>query len=386
MWGQRDGFGKTIRFERVDDDSNLLIGPVNHDKLHLRTCTTAWTIEAWVKYEGQGGLDTGRTALNICGTDEEGFSLPTGIRGGWSFGLHSKSGVGDLKRGISLWARFMGSPLGKDPNHDTSGILLPYVSGGYTDSESAVITDNQWHHVAWQFRYKDQTNYFFIDGDLIRKVQLPIKDENRIIENNATDVGIPFMVGGFLHSQNPPFALRWGTFEGQIDELRISNVLRYPVADTLKIVRQKLPQAGFKVPYSIDLNTDAAKGNVTWRLIDGELPQGLSLDATNGRIAGTPTENEPSTLFTLSAQDESEATDSITFDLVVAKGELLTESLPPAFVGIPYQADLKTRHLAPPLKWEVTDGQLPDGIQLEMKAELDPSSQVELMDTSLGSF
>ena len=188
LWGQRDGFGKTIRFERVDDDSNLLIGPVNHDKLHLRTCTTAWTIEAWVKYEGQGGLDTGRTALNICGTDEEGFSLPTGIRGGWSFGLHSKSGVGDLKRGISLWARFMGSPLGKDPNHDTSGILLPYVSGGYTDSESAVITDNQWHHVAWQFRYKDQTNYFFIDGDLIRKVQLPIKDENRIIDNYASDV------------------------------------------------------------------------------------------------------------------------------------------------------------------------------------------------------
>ena len=82
LWGQHEGFGTTARFERKDDDPNLLIGPVNHDKLHLRTCTTAWTIEAWIKYEGRGGLDSGRTALNICGTDEEGFSLPTGKRGG----------------------------------------------------------------------------------------------------------------------------------------------------------------------------------------------------------------------------------------------------------------------------------------------------------------
>ena len=118
LWGRRDGFGATVRFERKDDDPNLLVGPANHDKLHLRHCTNAWTVEAWVKYEGHGGLDSGRTALNLCGTDDEGFSLPTGLRGGWSFGLHSKSGKGTLDRGITPWARFMGSPRGKDPNHD----------------------------------------------------------------------------------------------------------------------------------------------------------------------------------------------------------------------------------------------------------------------------
>ena len=376
LWGQHEGFGTTARFERKDDDPNLLIGPVNHDKLHLRTCTTAWTIEAWIKYEGRGGLDSGRTALNICGTDEEGFSLPTGKRGGWSFGLHSKSGVGDLTKGITLWARFMGSPRGKDPNHDTSGILLPYASGGYTDAQPAIITDHQWHHVVWQFRYADQMNFFFLDGNLIRKVQLPINDENRIIENNAVDVGIPFVVGGFQHSQDPPFFLRWGTFEGQIDELRISNVLRYPVAEKLSILKQTLPDAGFKVPYSIDFDTDASKGSVTWNLVAGQLPEGLDLDTTRGRINGTPVKDEPTSKFKIEAQDEAGNTASQQFEIAIARGELVTESLPPAFVGETYHADLKTKHLAAPLKWEVINGELPRGIELTAGAEGYPASNV----------
>lgn len=364
LWGRRDGFGATARFERKDDDSNLLIGPANHDKLHLRHCTDAWTIELWAKYEGQGGLERGRTALNLCGTDDEGFSLPTGLRGGWSFGLHTKGGLGPLKSGITPWARFMGSPRGKDPNHDTSGILLPYVTARFTGAEPASITDNDWHHVAWQFRYRDQTHFFFVDGRLVRRVQLPIKDENRIVVNDAVDVGVPFVVGGFPHSQDPPFMLNWGTFEGQIDELRISSVMRYPVAERLAIIRQTLPEAGVGIPYSVDFGTDAASGDVTWKIIDGQLPDGLSLDASGGRIHGTPTVSGKSTGFTLEARDESGTTDSHRFGMTVAKGELLTESLPPAFVGVSYRAELNTRHLAAPLKWKVVDGNLPAGIEL----------------------
>ena len=32
LWGRRDGFGATARFQRKDDDPNLLVGPANHDK------------------------------------------------------------------------------------------------------------------------------------------------------------------------------------------------------------------------------------------------------------------------------------------------------------------------------------------------------------------
>ena len=376
LWGSREGFGATARFECKEDDPNLLVGPANHDKLHLRGCTKAWTIELWAKYEGQGGWETGRTALNLCGTDDEGFSLPTGLRGGWSFGLHSKSGKGTLERGITPWARFMGSPRGKDPNHDTSGILLPYFSGGFTDAEPAVISDNDWHHVAWQFRYRDQTHFFFIDGRLVRRVQLPITDENRIVVNDAVDVGVPFVVGGFPHSQDPPFNLNWGTFEGQIDELRISNVLRYPVAEQLAIIRQTLPDAGVNTPYSVEFGTDAASGDETWRIVEGRLPGGLTLDASAGRIHGRPAVSEKLTAFTLRARDESGDTDSHRFSLTVAEGELLAESLPPAFAGVPYRAELNTRHMAAPLQWEVVKGKLPTGIELKVAARREPSGEL----------
>ena len=365
LWGRREGFGATARFERKDDDPNLLVGPANHDKLHLRGCKKAWTIELWAKYEGKGGRERGRTSLNLCGTDDEGFSLPTGLRGGWSFGLHTKGGNGTLKDGITPWARFMGSPRGKDPNHDTSGIVLPYVSPGFTGAEPAVITDNDWHHVAWQFRYRDQTHFFFVDGRLVRQVQLPIKDENRIVVNDAIDVGVPFVVGGFPHSQNPPFHLNWGTFDGQIDELRISNVMRYSVAARLKIIRQTLPDAGVNIPYSVELGTDAASGDVKWKIADGRLPRGLTLDASDGRIHGIPVASGPITAFTIEARDESGAAASHRFQMKVVAGELLTESLPPAFVGVPYRAELSTRHLAAPLQWEIVNGKLPAGIELQ---------------------
>ena len=364
LWGRRAGFGATARFERKDDDPNLLVGPANHDKLHLRNCTKAWTVEAWVKYEGRGGLDTGRTALNLCGTDDEGFSLPTGLRGGWSFGLHSKSGEGALNRGIIPWARFMGSPRGKDPNHDTSGILLPYVSPGFTGAKPVMITNNNWHHVAWQFRYQDQTHFFFLDGKLIRRIQLPIRDKNRIVVNDAVDVGVPFVVGGFPHSQDPPFHLKWGTFEGQIDELRISSVMRYAAANSLRIVRQTLSDTGINISYSAKLGTDAANGNVTWKIVNGQLPRGLRLDTSEGRIHGTPTAAGPPTDFTLEARDESGATDTHRFAITVVEGQFLTESLPSAFVGVDFHAELNTRHLATPLRWKIVKGKLPAGIKM----------------------
>ncbi|MDA0591169.1 MAG: putative Ig domain-containing protein [Planctomycetota bacterium] len=365
LWGKRPGFGATARFERRDDDANLLIGPTNNDKLHLRPCTQEWTIEAWVRYTCEDCQDAGRTYANICGTEDEGFGLPVGVRGGWNFSLNSGPKLGPLKNGIAPSARFMGSPRGKDPNHDTSS-LLTAEEGRFTGAEPALIIDNQWHHVAWQFRYRDQTHFFFLDGKLIRKLQLPLPgDQQGKVVNDAENVGVPFVVGGFFHSQDPPFYLNYGNFEGEIDEIRISKIMRYPAAERLSIIREELPVAGLQVRYSVTLAADAAQGDVNWEVVEGRLPTGLELDSVTGTLRGKATVAAEKQAFVIRATDKGGQTDQHSFTLSVEQGRIITESLPPAFPGSEYRTVITTEHMAQPVQWTVLTGRLPEGVQLD---------------------
>ena len=384
LWGRRPGFGSTARFDR--QNAHLLVGPANNDKLELRTCTREWTIEAWVRYTGPGGKDRARswppgkgyTCGFICATDEEGCALADGYRQGWSFYLHQTKTEGlkwTREDGLIPGARFIGSLRGKDPNHDTSNALMPETPFGWLQEDRGRFCDTEWHHVAWQFRYRDQTNFLFVDGRLVRKAQLPVPGtaSTRIIVNDAERSEIPFQVGGFLRPEHRAgwvpgdFGMTMFNLEGEIDELRISDVMRYPVADGLTIIRQKLPEAGLNLPYVVPLGADAAAGSVSWKLAAGSLPAGLSLDARDGTIRGTPEQPVAEQEFTVRAHDEAGATDAHTFRLAVERGRLVTHSLPPAFADAPYSVALTAEHMAGPLAWEVVSGTLPEGVSLDAK-------------------
>ena len=371
LWGERDGFGTTARFVRSEDDANVFVGPANNDKFELRTCTEGWTVEAWVRYTGPYGQDGGNTYANICGTDEEGFSLPDGARRGWNFSLHS----GKAKDQLVSAARFCGGKetIGKG----TSGWACPIQNSRGTTVRERVIADKNWHHVAWQFRFADQTYFLFIDGTLIWKVSTP----NVRIIILADRCDIPFQVGGFLHSQNPPFYLKCGNFEGEIDELRISNIMRYPVADRLTIVQPEfdarrtaeLPDAGLGVPYKAPLSADGANGRLTWQIVSGALPKGLSLDWQTGVISGVPTEVTRPQKVTIGVTDAAGQTDQHTFTIQMRPGRIVTKplpmspvdrSLPLAFVGYQYDHQLQTEYMSN-VQWKILSGELPQGMTFD---------------------
>ena len=365
LWGSRPGSGAAARFSRRADDANVFVGPTNNDKLHLRGCAAEWTIEAWVRYTGSGGKEKGHTYANICGTEDEGFGLPIGMRGGWNFSLHDMKK--ERRQGLVPAARFMGFPRDRDPNHDTSSILMPGSSaGGWTDAVPSSITDSEWHHVVWQFRYLDQTHFFFLDGQLIRQVKLPLPGnlQGRVI-NDTRDVGVPFVVGGFIHSQDPPFHLEHGSFEGRIAEIRISNTMRYPVAERLTIVRRELPAAGLQVPYSAQLSVDGEESAVEWELAGGRLPIGVHIDKTTGIIHGAPVAEALEYSLTVGARGENGQLDQSSFILSVRPGRVITESLPPAFAGSRYRAAVTAEHMATPVRWKVVTGSLPEGLRLD---------------------
>ena len=388
-WGRRPGGGAVARFARREDDANVFVGPVNHGKLQLRPCTEEWTVEAWIRLVGPCGKEKqGTTYVNLCATDDEGLGL-NGIRGGWIFALANHDricGGADGQEGqphnaleedgVAPSARFMGSLRGRDPNHDTAGMMYPRDDQAGTAyagvDRDQFIHDNDWHHVAWQFRYADQTNYFFIDGQLVTKLQLPTPQNPwREIINDGI-CGVPFTVGGFVHSQDPPYHLGYGNFDGELAGLRISSVMRYPVAEELSIVKHRGPVAddlnlvaGVDLPYSIRFEADAAQGAVRWDISEGELPDGLRLDPSTGEVSGRPARPTSPREVTLEARDESGNTDHHTVSFAVESPRISTTSLPPAFADDTYSVALETEHLAGPMQWEVTDGELPEGLSLE---------------------
>ena len=160
LWSVHPGFGSSTRFERRD--ANIWIGPTNNDRLHLRGCDKEWTIEAWVRYTGRAWpVYPHWRSAQVCGTDDEGCGLPVRMRGGWNLFLCSAFG-GPCDEGFVPGARFLGSFRGKDPTGDTGGQLLSLGRGeiGWLEKDRGRFTDTEWHHIAWQFRYVDQTNFF----------------------------------------------------------------------------------------------------------------------------------------------------------------------------------------------------------------------------------
>ena len=167
------------------------------------------------------------------------------------------------------------------------------------------------------------------------------KPGGRAVANDASRCDLPFVVGGFLHSQHAPstdalgkdnFGVYLGrgecNFEGEIDELRISDIMRYRAADQVAVVRRELPDAGMEVPYAESLSADAAQGAVTWKVASGRLPAGLQLDETSGTISGTPTEVAEETEIKVRAADSVGHADEHKFRLCVRPGRIVEDALP----------------------------------------------------------
>lgn len=418
LWVDVPDFGPVYRFERgCGDDANVLVGPVDHDALELRRCPNAYTVEAWVRYTGPWGAEVQRehperehprTTAQICGTDEDGFSLPSGARNGWSFSLHNGTREQTL-RGEPLDDRLM--PQARNLNrggHRDCGSLSglngtrgPFYCG--LEDEMAVsrtgIEDEGWHHIAWQWRKQDEAHWLFVDEKIVWYGRAP---ETRVVDpNNTLGPGqpagntIPFMVGGVVHSQDPPFYLGWMSFEGEMAGLRISRVLRLPVASALRIVPTyghvhlverggpateeavaaarrhpaSLPDATIAVLYRATFAVEGGAAAASFALLDSHdqpvaLPQGMELDPIQGIVHGVPTGQATTLAFTVVVTATNGQQARQPFTLCVVEGKLGTHTLPPAFGGNPYSVLLDSGTLRSSACWKA-EGILPPWLSLE---------------------
>ena len=105
----------------------------------------------------------------------------------------------------------------------------------------------------------------------------------------------------------------------------------------LTISTKTLPSGTVGQSYSAMLVPSGGTAPYTWSVVSGALPAGLVLDASSGRISGTPTAAESGASLSLQVADSSrpveDATANIGLNILVAPADI-TVSLSPARAGI----------------------------------------------------
>ena len=137
----------------------------------------------------------------------------------------------------------------------------------------------------------------------------------------------------------------------------------------LAITTTSLSNGTAQVSYSASLSATGGTPPYGWSVSSGQLPPGLSLGATSGTIAGTPTQSG-SYSFSITVSDSASPPQTATAPLsitVSAAGSSLsisTSSLPSGQQGSGYSTTLSASGGTTPYSWSVTSGSLPAGLTL----------------------
>jgi hypothetical protein len=123
-----------------------------------------------------------------------------------------------------------------------------------------------------------------------------------------------------------------------------------------------LAPAQLTTPYNLQLTTNSSSA-VTWSVISGALPAGITLNTTSGLISGTPTATGDFT-FKIQASTGSQ-TDVQTYNLsVVEPLKVTTTGKPNAEVGLTYTLAASASGGKPGYTWSL-EGTLPAGLTFD---------------------
>ena len=139
--------------------------------------------------------------------------------------------------------------------------------------------------------------------------------------------------------------------------------LSITIASVLTLSSAALPNAAVGVPYNTSCSASGGTQPYNFSLL-GSLPAGLSLNATNCAINGTPTGAPGTSNFTIKVTDSSSPQQTVNqgFSIVVGAGlTITTSSVPGGSVNSPYSFQLVAQNGGTPYGWALTSGALPPG-------------------------
>ena len=153
-----------------------------------------------------------------------------------------------------------------------------------------------------------------------------------------------------------------GLFAEQLLFIQIIDKPKPPIITTTTLLGGTV-----NVAYQAKLTATGGTGAVTWSVVAGALPGGLTLNATTGSITGTPTA-AGTVGFTVRATDTtplgSEKALTITIQPPILPPTITTDSVPAGRVGEVYSTQLTATSPNGAVTWSVSTGALPTGLTL----------------------
>jgi hypothetical protein len=133
-----------------------------------------------------------------------------------------------------------------------------------------------------------------------------------------------------------------------------------------KVATSELADASQYVAYSDGLSATAGTLPLSWSIIAGSLPLGLTLDTATGAISGTPTGSGPSA-FTVQVTDALGSTDTASLSITVGQASplLIQTSSITGKVGIFMSLSLLATGGGNSFTWSLGSGVVPEGISLQ---------------------
>ncbi|MDB6076198.1 MAG: putative autotransporter proteinputative Ig protein, partial [Verrucomicrobiaceae bacterium] len=129
-----------------------------------------------------------------------------------------------------------------------------------------------------------------------------------------------------------------------------------------------LADATQTLPYSVSFTQSGGNTPVAWSLVSGagNLPTGLTLNASTGVMSGTPTGAVGTYNFTVKVTDVNNCVGTQSYSLLLNCQPLIIQpaTLNNGTGGFPYTATLSTQRGTAPFIWSVLSGSLPSGLNL----------------------
>lgn len=169
--------------------------------------------------------------------------------------------------------------------------------------------------------------------------------------------GVPEQEGRF----NIPIQLT-GADQSAVTQSLELNVKTSP----LYITSQELPIGVVGTEYFYQMQAQGGIPPYSWKIIGGQLTNGLIFDPQFGVVNGNPGVEEQSKIK-FQVIDQAGSTDIVELNLIVSGAELsvITEEVNSGRVGETYYQQLEAQGGVPEYHWVMDEGELPSGIQLQ---------------------